>query len=118
MDGDLALTTDNVNYFQTGSLHHTLNFKSAYNVAEDMASTHQDEWVLVDYIFYSSSQNNAQRLLRLKSTLKLPTPEDCIQIGRIPSLVLGSDHLSLAAKFLLKKNVISEQTNAKVKGHL
>lgn len=114
----MALTTENVNFFQTGSLHHNLNFKSAYNVAEEMASTHQEEWVLVDYIFYSSPQNNDRKQLILKSTLKLPTPEDCMQIGRIPSAMLGSDHLSLAAKFLLKRNVMSEQNNAKVKGHL
>lgn len=116
---DLPLNTNNVDYFQTGSLRHNLNLIPAYSPPTDMASTHQDAWVLVDYIFYSSPQNSVSGKLSLKSTLKLPTPEECMQIGRIPNEMFGSDHLSLAAKFLLKRHVAAEPRNAiKVKGHL
>lgn len=95
--------------FQTGVLKHDFDFKSVYDPPENFASTHQDNWVLVDYIFFSASQSKkaiASRRtaaeLKLLSYLKLPSPVECTQIGRIPNIYLGSDHLSLFAKFRIQ----------------
>lgn len=109
---DDELTKEIVNLFQTGQLRHDFNFRSVYYPLDSFASTFQDRWILVDYIFYTAAQNNRNSTkdkipntsLRLLSYLQLPTPGQCNEIGMIPNRFLGSDHLSLTAKFLLKSN--------------
>lgn len=95
--------------FETGVLKHDFDFKSVYYPPENFASTHQDEWVLVDYIFFTASQSkkadaskNSAAELKLLSYLNLPSPVECTQIGMIPNIYLGSDHMSLFAKFRIQ----------------
>lgn len=102
-DPALSLKSES-NNFQTGTLCHNLNFHSVYNPVKNIASTHQDEWVLVDYILYSSTKENHHSKLSLKSFMRLPSPSECIKIGRIPNFMVGSDHLSLAAQFVITPN--------------
>jgi hypothetical protein len=103
---DIELSKEVVNLFQTGILRHNFDFNSVYDDAEKFVSTYQDRWILVDHMFYSSSNmktesnysNNSQ--LTLLEYLSLPSSEECEQISlRIPNNFLGSDHLSLAARF-------------------
>jgi len=91
--------------FSTGKLSHCFNFTSVYHhhvgSKEQEASTFQNQWVTVDYIFYSclnASERNSQ--LNLLSRYKLPSVEQCARINMIPNLYFGSDHLALAAKFI------------------
>lgn len=93
--------------FQTGMLKHRLNLCSAYDDTVS-ASTYQDEWVLVDYIFYRREPNMTNRLveksIKLLARFELPTRQQCnyyLPYGGIPNASQGSDHFSLAAKFLL-----------------
>lgn len=95
--------------FETGVLKHDFDFKSVYDPPDNFASTHQDDWVLVDYIFFTASQSkkavsskNSAAELKLLSYLNLPSPVECTQIGKIPNNNLGSDHLSLFAKFRIQ----------------
>lgn len=93
--------------FSTGTLRHKLHLSTVYNATNDIASTFQDDWILVDYMFYSKIYNSAldkceEGSLKLMATYELPTYEDCYtRIGAIPNKHLGSDHLSLASKFIL-----------------
>jgi mRNA deadenylase 3'-5' endonuclease subunit Ccr4 len=103
----VELTTETVNHFQTGVLKHNFNFKSVYHqMCENYVSTYQDEWVLVDYIFYSDESKNTNGVgLQLLNYLSLPTAEECERNHlRIPNTFSGSDHLSLAAQFKLYYN--------------
>lgn len=74
------------------------------------ASTFQNEWVTVDYIFFTGDDDNTSQdgSLKLLARYKLPTVEKCSNMGMVPNLYFGSDHLSLAAKFLIKSNVNSK----------
>lgn len=98
--------------YGTGSLKHNLNLFSVYrhyynstNYVE--ASTFHDEWINVDYLFYSkhfSPKVNSicEGYLKLLSKYVLPSIEQCYAMGKIPNLYFGSDHLALAARFFLK----------------
>ncbi|KAG4069847.1 hypothetical protein HA402_009554 [Bradysia odoriphaga] len=93
--------------FQTGMLKHRLNLSSIYDDAVS-ASTYQDQWVLVDYIFYRRESTMTNHLIeknmKLVARFELPTREQCyyhLPYGGIPNASQGSDHFSLAAKFLL-----------------
>lgn len=93
--------------FSTGELRHKFNFTSTYEhklgKPEQEASTFQDKWITVDYIFYTSESNNTQdESLKLLGRYKLPSIDRCNDMGMVPNLYFGSDHLSLAAKFLIK----------------
>lgn len=108
VEQDVELTKDIVDLFQTGVLKHNFRFNSAYQNPDNYVSTFQNEWVLVDYIFYSggsrhqddSERDNAE--LKLLSYLSLPSSQNCEQLEvRIPNHYLGSDHLMLAARFFL-----------------
>lgn len=93
--------------FSTGELRHKFNFTSAYEhklgQPDQEASTFQDEWITVDYIFYTRESNNTQdESLKLLGRYKLPSTARCNDMGMVPNLYFGSDHLSLAAKFLIK----------------
>lgn len=92
--------------FGTGTLRHKLHLCTVYNPTNDIASTYQDDWILVDYIFYTKMYNSLRDKyeegpLKLLATYELPSYNDCTRIGAIPNKYLGSDHLSLAAKFFL-----------------
>lgn len=102
----MELTNETVNIFQTGVLRHSFDFKSVYHHSNDnYVSTHQNQWILVDYIFYShekekSENNNTE--LQLMGYLSLPSAQECENIKlKIPNANSGSDHLSLYAKFKL-----------------
>ncbi|XP_011335312.1 protein angel isoform X2 [Ooceraea biroi] len=85
--------------FSSGTLTHPFNLSSVYahvnHHGEKEATTHQDEWVTVDYIFYS----NIQPVERYS----LPTVNQCAALSRIPNFVVGSDHLCIGATFQLPK---------------
>lgn len=85
--------------FSSGTLTHPFNMRSVYTHKgahdEKEATTHQDEWITVDYIFYS----NIQPLEKYT----LPTVSQCATLPRIPNFIVGSDHLCLGATFQLPK---------------
>ncbi|KAJ8945430.1 hypothetical protein NQ318_009886 [Aromia moschata] len=90
--------------FSTGTLSHDFAFKSVYNHGDgndEEGTTFQDEWCTVDYIFYSGRRNETKEKLKLLSRYRLPTRGELRDV-RIPNSVLGSDHLSLMAKFKLE----------------
>ncbi len=95
--------------FQTGILKHNFNFRSVYHqlyngTPNDYVSTHQDEWILVDYVFYSDEieKTSNSTEMQLLGYLSLPTASECESINlRIPNVANGSDHLSLLAQFKL-----------------
>lgn len=101
---EIELTKETVNFFQTGTLRHSFDFKSVYHRNSEQnsyVSTFQDQWILVDYIFYSNEKSSNVKL-ELLNYLSLPTADDCERMKlRIPNQFLGSDHLSLAAQFKL-----------------
>lgn len=89
-------------------LKHNFSFVSAYQNPENYVSTFQNQWVLVDYIFYSGGSYRRDRSgnddseLKLMSYLALPSAQNCEQLQvKIPNDYLGSDHLMLAARFFL-----------------
>lgn len=105
---DIELTKEIVNLFQTGVLRHNFNFLSAYQNPENFVSTFHQRWVLVDYMFYTNGTKNGTQSsaeLKLLGYHALPSAQSCESINlRIPNAYLGSDHLSLAAKFFLTSN--------------
>lgn len=101
---DLNLGYENL--FNTGQLSHSLNLTSTYRRFDHRTSTHHHDWILVDYLFYSRYFNAKFRRvcegsLKLLGYLDLPLTSDCQRMERMPNEVLGSDHFSLAARFLL-----------------
>lgn len=98
--------------FNTGSLWHMLNLcPTLYNVeSNNVASTHQNEWIIVDYIFYTKYSRRTlgpveipqtYSSLQLLANYELPNIEDCHRMGPIPNSIYGSDHYSLASEFVL-----------------
>lgn len=85
--------------FASGTLTHPFNLRSVYTHTsahgEREATTHQNEWITVDYIFYSNIQPIEK--------YTLPTVSQCNVLRRIPNFVVGSDHLSIGATFQLPK---------------
>lgn len=96
------IAKDYAHLFNNSFVRHNLNFKSVYNHmkkdGEYEATTFQETWVTVDYIYYSSGPNNTLQVLQ---RFRLPTVGECQNMGAIPNSHFGSDHLSLAAKFIL-----------------
>lgn len=103
MSHDIELTKEIVNLFQTGVLRHNFNFLSAYQNPENFVSTFQNRWVLVDYMFYTNGgKNRTTGELKLIAYHALPSAAGCEDVNlQIPNSYLGSDHLSLAARFFL-----------------
>lgn len=106
---DPNFTADYDRSFDTGLLGHNLHLKSIIQhvaIAEDkFASTYQDGWINVDHIFYSYDTNPRVRrtcCLKLLQWLQLPKVSALAPSARLPNSRLGSDHLCLVAKFLLK----------------
>ena len=113
---DIELTKEIVNLFQTGVLRHNFDFMSTYQNPERFVSTHQDRWVLVDYMFYSNgTKNQTERTaeLNLIAFLALPSAHNCENINlRIPNSYLGSDHLSLASRFFLSSPLTNQPSTS------
>uniref|UniRef100_A0A0A9XND7 Protein angel 2 n=1 Tax=Lygus hesperus TaxID=30085 RepID=A0A0A9XND7_LYGHE len=77
-------------------LSHNFNFTSTYNFYDENyrseATTYQDRWINVDYMFYSN--------MILISRQRLPTVDECVNhIGYIPNTFAPSDHLPLLATY-------------------
>lgn len=87
-----------------GKINHNFNFKSVYENCMDEGTTYQDKWVIVDYIFYSAKKFGNKLKddnLVLLSYYALPKGNGLKSLI-IPNEKLGSDHLSLIAKFKLE----------------
>ncbi|XP_043466166.1 protein angel isoform X1 [Leptopilina heterotoma] len=96
----IQLDENNHVKFSSGTLTHPFKFRSAYKHKNrhgyPEATTHQNNWITVDYIFFSG--------LEPLGILSLPTVEQCNDLPTIPNFAVGSDHLCLAASFkVLKK---------------
>ena len=103
----------------SGELHHTLGLRSVYRHSRHQdtrvpvggyeATTFHGSWVTVDYIFYSTEESTnspdgrREGRLKLLQRLALPTGPELSALGGLPSEIAASDHLPLAAHFLLKK---------------
>ncbi|CAK1588017.1 unnamed protein product [Parnassius mnemosyne] len=87
--------------FNSGQLGHNLDLLSVYTQRKPdgshEATTFQDYWLTVDYIYFSRCST-----LKLLERLRLPTAPECAAIGPLPNHVYASDHLALAAIFELK----------------
>ncbi|OAD60452.1 Protein angel like protein 2 [Eufriesea mexicana] len=87
-------------YFSSGTLTHPFQFNSVYKHhnchGEQEATTHQDEWITVDYIFYSG--------MELLESYNLPIASKCNSLPKIPNFAVGSDHFCLGATFKLYKS--------------
>ncbi|XP_014211610.1 protein angel isoform X2 [Copidosoma floridanum] len=86
--------------FSSGLLTHPFQFKSVYqHFGKDglqEATTYQDEWITVDYIFYSS--------MKPIEKYTLPVANECSDVLRtIPNSFVGSDHLCIGATFQINK---------------
>lgn len=97
-----SIGKDYAHLFNNSFVRHNLNFKSVYDhkkeEGEYEATTFQEAWVTVDYIYYSSGPSNNLQVLR---RFRLPTVDECQKMGALPNSHFGSDHLSLAANFIL-----------------
>ncbi|XP_032527019.2 protein angel homolog 2 isoform X2 [Danaus plexippus] len=87
--------------FNSDDVCHPLRLASVYDTMKNglsyEATTYQDLWITVDYIYFSYCSS-----LRLVERLRLPTEAECEVLGRLPNDKYGSDHLVLAATFELK----------------
>ncbi|XP_059059834.1 protein angel homolog 1 [Achroia grisella] len=92
--------------FNKDLIGHSLNLVSVYNKykpdKQREASTYQDQWVTVDYMYFSCCS-----ALSLSKRLRLPTVAECEAMGCLPNDVYASDHLALAAVFELRPLVSS-----------
>ncbi|XP_075991551.1 protein angel-like isoform X2 [Anticarsia gemmatalis] len=87
--------------FNSDTIGHSLRLRSVYDKYKHNetpeATTFQEYWVTVDYIYFSYCTS-----LKLVERLRLPTAAECEVLGRLPNEVYGSDHLALAATFQLR----------------
>ncbi|EFA02304.2 Protein angel homolog 1-like Protein [Tribolium castaneum] len=89
--------------FNSGGLSHKFFLDSVYkhrNKGDMEATTFQDMWVSVDYIFFSKKRKHKNGLVLLER-YRLPTSRELSDL-KIPNGELGSDHLSLMARFKLE----------------
>ncbi|XP_011302782.1 protein angel isoform X2 [Fopius arisanus] len=95
----ITITEGQYATFSSGALTHPFKIKSVYAHSncsgEAEATTHQDQWITVDYIFYTD--------IELLDRYRLPTVAECKEFPAIPNFVVGSDHLCLGATFKLKR---------------
>ncbi|GAB6021838.1 Protein angel 2 [Chamberlinius hualienensis] len=124
---DHSSTSSNVNNdgeAANGTLSHRLNFVSAYkHMTSRSSSRYQPEVTsqqsrngcTVDYIFYSVQHKKSlirdhqvvhrdlrEKSLMLLGTYRLLIPNELQSVGSLPNAAMPSDHLPLAAKFLLR----------------
>ncbi|XP_044020777.1 protein angel homolog 2 isoform X2 [Aphidius gifuensis] len=96
---NIELTKGKFAKFSSGTLSHPHKLTSVYKHKNDNgefeATTHQDEWITVDYIFYSQ--------VEVLDRYTLPTVSECEKLSFIPNFIVGSDHVCLGATFKLKK---------------
>lgn len=97
----------------TGALWHYLNLTPTLhpNEMNILASTNQDKWIIVDYIFYTKftrrtlgplGASQTYSSLQLLANYQLPTKHECENaIGQIPNDMYGSDHFAMASEFVL-----------------
>ncbi|XP_053207826.1 protein angel homolog 2-like [Panonychus citri] len=83
-------------------IKHNFKFSSVYpatdvNNLPFITTHHGTGSCMVDYIFYNRSDS-----LELLGYTRLLNSEQMARIGCLPNLFIGSDHLSLQAKFLIK----------------
>lgn len=89
--------------FKNSVIKHNFVFKSVYSHLKTdgrtEATVFQNKWRVVDYIYYCS--NSVTGTLVLQEKYYLPTVQECYKARALPSFKYGSDHVSLAAKFIL-----------------
>lgn len=105
-----AVKTDqppqSIKLFDTGKIAHNLSFVPTL-FGNGMASTLHDDWIVVDYVFYTKftrrnqTKKSSYSNLQLLSNYELPSKERCHQFGPIPNQFVGSDHYSLLSEFVL-----------------
>ncbi|XP_050300747.1 protein angel isoform X2 [Anthonomus grandis grandis] len=106
-DSVIPKEVKNIAKFCSGTLKHPFAFKSVYNHGSSEnpeGTTFQNEWVTVDYIFYSGKkQENVieDHKLILLSRYRLPLRSELGNM-KIPNSLMGSDHLCLVGKFRLR----------------
>ncbi|XP_051157761.1 protein angel isoform X2 [Leptopilina boulardi] len=85
--------------FSSGTLTHPFKFRSVYKHknrhGHPEATTYQNNWITVDYIFFSD--------IEPLGILTLPTVDQCNDLPTIPNFAVGSDHLCLGASFKVLK---------------
>lgn len=92
--------------FDTGKIGHDLSFVPTI-FGNGMASTLHDDWIVVDYIFYTKftrrnhSKKSSHSNLQLLSNYELPSKQRCRKFGNIPNQFVGSDHYSMLSEFVL-----------------
>lgn len=95
----IAITEDCVARFSSGVLTHPFNLSSLYEHVNyngnQEATTHQERWITVDYMFFS-------KFVPFEK-YTLPIISECNTLPSIPNFAIGSDHLCLGASFLLDK---------------
>lgn len=117
VDASKARTLDYINEHgiphNTGALWHYLNLTTTFypNDINILASTYQDKWIIVDYIFYTKFTRRTlgplgapqkYSSLQLLANYQLPTKHECENaIGHIPNDMYGSDHFAMASEFVL-----------------
>lgn len=96
--------------YNTGSLWHSLNLMPTL-MSNNVASTYQDKWIMVDYIFYTKYMRRTlgpltispnYSPLKLLANYELPTKKDCQNMGPIPNCIYGSDHYAMASEFVIR----------------
>lgn len=96
--------------YNTGSLWHYLNLTPTL-ISNNMASTYQDNWIMVDYIFYTKYSRRTlgpigippkYSSLKLLANYELPHQQDCHNLGPIPNWIYGSDHYAMASEFAIR----------------
>lgn len=91
----------------TGRLYHKFNFVPTF-FSEWAASTFQNQWLIVDYMFYTKFKCRSRAPeppqyspLQMLANYQLPSIKQCTHMGLIPNAHFGSDHYSLATEFVL-----------------
>ncbi|XP_030747310.1 protein angel homolog 2 [Sitophilus oryzae] len=96
----------NSELFCSGTISHLFALRSVYDHGHhenSEGSTYHDEWISVDYIFYSGKREGREikdHRLELLSRYRLPRKSELGSM-KIPNKILGSDHLCLVANFKL-----------------
>jgi len=89
--------------FASGQLSHQLRLQSVYpHLLENgvrEVTTHQRDWVTVDYIFHNDSEASDSSL-HLLSRAALLSASQVKSLGNLPNVASPSDHLPLVASFL------------------